>query len=409
MKPVIKKVKNALKIVTINLVMVGTILSTTSCLNSKFKNLNSDEDIISISEKIDCDISYLREHAGNYLRMQHNNGEPVYVCFDSMLTEEEKTAATSALDYVFGAVGKINDKYKYEIVDKATFDTKLNKSRIFYSLGEYNYATYDGEEYYAEGFQNSTVGFFTTLTDKPGSIYHTINIDRERASEIDEYDRLKYVMTHELLHAFGFDDVYYTKMMSDTKRFNGNTLMNNDNAGKIEFLTPNDIKCLILLYAEKDKDKKELKEILNEYSTKFYDAYTKKCLEKANLDGDFECENFSFETKIRVTDVDGTQFGYVYCVEVKDGKYVFAMYDFYTNEQLDVCEGQVVNQNGVVVLKDIDLKYGFRPYEEHERYHDGLVQDLIIASKDDSVVMYDFLINDIRPGEFHELEKNMMQ
>ena len=93
MKPIIKKIKNGLKILTINLLMVGTILSTTSCSNPSFENFNSDDDIISIAEKLDCDISYLKEYRDNYVRMQHNGDEPIYVCFDADLTEKEKESS----------------------------------------------------------------------------------------------------------------------------------------------------------------------------------------------------------------------------------------------------------------------------------------------------------------------------
>lgn len=408
MKPIIKKIKNGLKILTINLLMVGTILSTTSCSNPAFENFNSDDDIVSISEKMDCDISYLKQHRGNYVRMQHNEDEPIYVYLDSVLTEDEKQSAIRALDYVFGIVGRINSKYRYEIVDKAEFDSKINKTKIDFSLGKMVSFEYGGEEHYAQAHIDSRVSALSGLTDQPGMKRFSIRIDRDELADQTQESK-DYTNIHELLHGFGKSDVYFIEALSNVDRLYGNTIMNSDEGAKFKYLTPNDVKCLILLYAEKDADKKQLKSILSEYTEQFYDHYTKSCIEKAEIDDVLDREDFGFETKISVTDVDGTKFGYIYNIEVEDGRYLFTMYDLYTNQEIDRCEGKVLNRNGVMILRDVELKKGFRPYEETTRYEDGLIQDLVLAKKKGNIMMYDFLTNDGRIGDTYELEKNIVQ
>ena len=408
MKPIIKKIKNGLKILTLNVLMIGTILSTTSCSNPAFANFNSDDDIVSISEQIGCDISYLKQHKGNYVRMQHNEDEPIYVYLDSVLTEDEKQSAIRALDYVFGIVGRINSKYRYQIVDKAEFDSKINKTKIDFSIGKKVSFEYGGEERYAQGHINSKVGPLSSLTDQPGMNRFSIKIDRDELAE-ETQEGKDYTNIHELLHAFGKNDVYFIDALSETDRYYGNTIMNSDEGVKLKYLTPNDVKCLVLLYAEKDMSKKEMKEIVTSYTEQFYDHYTKSCIEKAEIDGKFDSDDFGFDTQVRVMDVDGTKFGYVYNIQVEDGRYVFTIYDLYTNKEIDRCDGRVLNRNGVLVLRDVELKKGFRPYEETTVYEDGLIQDLILAEKNGKVMMYDFLTNDGRIGEIYELEKNVMQ
>ncbi len=388
--------------------MVGTILSTTSCSNPAFENFNTNDDIVSISEKMDCDISYLKQHRGNFVRMQHNGDEPIYVYLDSVLTEDEKESAIRALDYVFGVVGRINSKYRYQIVDKAEFDSKINKTKIDFSLGKRVTFEYNGEEQYAQGHIDSEVGVLSGLTDQPGMKKFSIRIDRDELAD-ESTESKDYTNVHELMHAFGKNDVYFIDALSDVNRFYGNTIMNSDEGVKFKYLTPNDVKCLILLYAEKDMTKKERNEIITDYTEQFYEHYTKSCIEKAEIDGTLEKDNFGFETEIRVIEVDGTKFGYVYNVQVEDDRYVFTMYDLYTNKEIDRCEGRVLNRNGVLVLRDVELKKGFRPYEEITRYEDGLIQDIVLAEKNGNIMMYDFLTNDGRIGEIYELEKNIVQ
>ena len=67
-------------------------------------------------------VDIIRTYDDDFLRMKHNNGDPIYVCFDKEYSEDLKEQAKKSLDYIFGIAGKINNHYHYEIVNKFEFD-----------------------------------------------------------------------------------------------------------------------------------------------------------------------------------------------------------------------------------------------------------------------------------------------
>ena len=132
-KELIKKIKKGLKIAVATTLLA---VSLTSC-SVPHQEYATQEEIVETAETLDCDMGYINKTSNNYyVRMKHNNGEPIYVCFDKEYSESLKEMAKESLDYIFGIVGKINSNYTYKIVDKWEFDLMLNKTKIYYSFGE---------------------------------------------------------------------------------------------------------------------------------------------------------------------------------------------------------------------------------------------------------------------------------
>jgi len=111
-KPLIKRIKNKLKMAMAGL-LVGVTITTGATLlysNIEYSNYSSDQEIETIAENLDCDLDYARKSFGHYMVMKHNDDEPIYIHIDESLTKDEMLEAMGAIDYVFSVVQKINSK-----------------------------------------------------------------------------------------------------------------------------------------------------------------------------------------------------------------------------------------------------------------------------------------------------------
>lgn len=398
---ILKSVKQGLKIA-----LVTTLLATTltSC-NPLQKNYISQNEINSISSVIDCDLSYMSKEYNNYLRMKHNEGEPIYVCFDDKYSDELKKQAIESLDYIFGIVGKINSNYKYEIVDRDDFFQKGNKTKIFYTFGTY-FSTY--KEYVSESNAHLEQhhAWYNFATDNPVYYYYELNLNKERLEGRSE-EEILYSFNHELLHAFGFNDVYTNLFNKTTDKYYGNTYMNN--RIKYDMLTPNDLKCLISLYVEEDYDIEEIQSNIEKYQKKFYKYYANLCKQKFCTSESLKETSFNFSSMIIAEELDKTRYGYNYKVVVDEERYLFEIYDMYSGKLLDRCEGEVLNVNGAIVLKDVELKKGLKPNNSIDNYDGGFIQDFIFLSKNNEVVLYNYFDNFSFKGTIDINEKSLTQ
>lgn len=353
----------------------------------KFANYAYDEEIETIAKYLDCDLGYIKKENNHYVRMEHNGNEPIYVCFDEYFTIEEKETAIESLDYVFGIVGKINNNYKYKIVETEEFNSKFAKTKIYYSIGSTKYV--DGNKnLVVDGYITSSNNILSVLMSKPTMNNFTININTDIIK--GRKNQLKYTLTHELLHAFGFDDVYNFNGFSTTTKYYGNTYINS--SFKAEMLTPNDVKCLISLYANRNSNKEEVQSLLTAYTDLYYDNFSNNCINKCGKVKDFDDQDFAFKSEIKINDTTSGVTGYIYESVINDAKYEFNILNRATNELLDSCSGKVLYKNGVAILRDVNLKLGLRPCSETESYSGGFVQDFVVGHLDiveSNILMYD--------------------
>ncbi len=394
---IIKRIKEGLKIAVATTLLAASL---TSCgINNQ--EFASQEEIVQVGETLDCDLSYMLKENGKFLRMKHNDGEPIYICFDDDFSNELKDTAIKSLDYVFGIVGKINSNYHYKIVEKTEFDLKFNKTKIYYTFGEH-VSNYKEHEVVADAHLNYHSLWYNFAIDNPVCNYYELNLSQDRAKE--DSKKIISSLNHELLHAFGFGDVYTDELRQTTDKYYGNTFMNT--GIKFDRITPNDLACLIALYAE-DDNIDYLKEELEKYEKKFYNQFANDCKKKIGTDQDFDKDVFNWSTHITISDLDGKKTGYEYKVDVENGQYKLEIYDYFTKELLDNCTGEVVEINGVLVLKDVELKHGMRPFDKYEHYEGGFIQDFVFVQKDNKDILYNYFNNEIMSGNCYEFEKSL--
>ncbi len=391
----IKKIKHGLKVATATALIA---LSLTSCANVE-TSFASQEEVSYSAELLECDTSYLMKQNGDFLRMKHNNGDPIYVCFDESYSEDLKTKATEALDYVFGIVGKINNKYHYEIVDKITFDLKINKTKIYYTFGN-EVKDKLGNDREVNGFAENHSAWYNNFTDNPVMNYYEINVDSSLS-----IDKVLGTFIHEDLHTFGLDDVYTIQAIKKTNKYYGNTYMNV--GANFEMITPNDLGCLISLYSDDNTDMVKMKQELKKYENKFYNYYANLCKERYKTTEDVVDENFSWFGGIIRTNEDGSTVGSNYTLRVENGRYLLKIIDVNTNEVVESFSGEATLQNGVMILKNVELKSGLYPYDEQACYKGGYIQDLAVITKDGTTSLYDFASNNFFYGGYISLEKGL--
>ena len=260
----IKKIKNGLKL-AVATALIAT--SLTSC--GALQDYTSQEEIIQAAETFDCDTSYLMKDNNKFIRMKHNDGEPIYVCFDNAYTEDLKDKAKESLDYIFGIVVKINSNYHYKIVNEQEFHSKLGKTKIYYTFGEH-VSTYKQYTSVAQGHLEMNKSLYNWITNNPVYSKYEVNINKDKLKDRDD-ESVIYTFNHELLHTFGLGDVYTNLMNKTTDKHYGNTFMNND--AKLDRITPNDLACLISLYAPK-MAVEENSDLINNYK-KLVEDYEK--------------------------------------------------------------------------------------------------------------------------------------
>lgn len=350
-----------------SMVVVGSSIKESIHISN---NYLSQEELYEYCESLECDTSYiLTTSKDNMLRMQHNNGEPVYVCIDENLSDFEKECIKKSLDKMFGLVGRINNKYYYKIVNKFEYKTKFNKTRIYYTLGELEERVggrMNGSEIYDNG-DVALIRDYTVYLDLENFKY--LNYDYETVVE--------YSINHETFHLFGIDDVYNSNKQ--------NTYINVHESlnGNIDDLTPNDVRCLIALYADKNKTNPEnIEEYYKDILDYYYNNYITQIVYKQQLEQSFYYENFIFNAYVTSSGDDNKEnFIYDYKITVQDGHYEFELIDGLNNRVLKSCSGNARVQNGIVLLENVNMFANLVvPYSEYY-LSKNYIKDLIIANE----------------------------
>lgn len=398
----IVKLKKALKIGLISTLSALTFCGcsiTDKLSGEKYQDYSENSQITAIAQALDCDTGYLHE---NFRRMEHNNGEPIYVCFDSSIGQEVKDSAIRSLDYLFGIVGSINDNYYYEVVDKTKFDDLGDKSKIYYDMGEGSLLRGTAN---ASGFIRSELDIWSMVSTVRVANDFKVTIS-EKFLKTSEIEDIYKTCVHELLHAFGFNDVYYNSLFKNEK-YRGDTFMNTTLSMNIKDITPNDLKCLIALYApefenlqEQENAVKNYKEMVAEYENAFYYDFAHSCRDNIQADADITLDEFTWKSDSEIYVKNNQTKGYdsvpyTHEIVVKNGNYNFNLYEGTT--LIDKCAGEAYLIDGVMVLKNVDLKEGFFPAIMSEiNYIGDRVQDLGVAIRKGTVWLVDLSSNSIK-------------
>lgn len=397
----VKKVKKGLKIALITALIAGTIATGAAAVhkNVELNDYASTTQIKRVAEDLNCDTSYLTKYGSRFLQMEHNGDEPIYVCFDESYTQEEIVSAKKSLDEVFGVVGKINKNYRYKIVSKDVYYSKINRTKIYYDMSKVDSVC---------GYVIRKPSLISMLTSKKTYNNYRLYYNRENNINSDEMD---YTFMHELFHAFGVEDLYHLKKGVRIKPKAIKSLIDTDYGDGTSKLTPNDVKCLISLYQEKKDSKEdqekyldEMKDFLQDYEKEYYSIFAKKCKEKTEHGYKFDERKINTVSSMDILLGKQKWARFRYDVKILENKYKFTIKNE-SGKVLDSCNGKVVWEKDVAILKDVTLKDGLYPEmpEGHVKF-DEFVQDFaLLKSSDNKVFLYDLGTNYLYPTETLQL------
>lgn len=393
-KGIIKKIKKGLKIAIASTLISATLMTGAVAVhkNIQLNDYATTSQIEFMAEELDCDTSYMSRYNNRFIQMEHNGEEPIYVCFDESLNQAEIESAKKSLDEIFGIVGKINSNYKYKIVSKDVYKSKINRTKIYYNLGKYKVADVD-----VNGYIDREINLVSRLTNKRTYNNYEINFNRDKFTTNQARD---YTFKHELFHAFGVDDVYIIENDVIKRPKLTKSLIDATNADGNSMLTPNDVKCLVSLYQEKqetpEKQKKYIKDMkafIKDYEENFYLKFSQNCKQKTNLNFSFQQSKVDAVSSLGIYLEDESRIYYNYNVSVDGTTYKFSI----TNEKgnmLDSCNGEVLWVNDIAVLKDVKLKAGLWPGYS-ESFKDFLQDLVLIKTSEDQVSLYHYASNDL--------------
>lgn len=386
---------------SVSLILGGTVFT----LHNKTKDYSTQNQIETIASALDCDLTYMKNNNRNQVvRMKHNGSEPIYVSISTEHTEDERRYITQSLDYVFDIVSSINNNYHYKIVDESEIEShaKNGKTTISYHVGEANYTTLVGDSRANGLISRDDQNVFSYL-NKPVYHSHKITYDREMNKDRTEESK-QYTFLHELLHAFGFDDVMNTTAhQSFIPIYCGHTVMNSNLGDNLNCLTPNDYRAIISAYAPQMNEKELLEFIENykqktkEYDESFYHSYAAICEYKTNTKSTLDTtKDYSVSYTRNLTDVDGTVIIEHIFIKVQNGKYEIVV----TDENMNILEqtsGKTLASGNTLILKNAVMKKGLRPLTEKTNHTTYINDFVLMQDENGKLLFYNLADNDIMP------------
>ncbi len=336
------KVKIALVITAVTVVTVGA--SVKFYADGVVRPYSSEEQIATMAESLACDLSCMQKTSisNKYKFLAHNDDKPIYVSFRDC-SENVKTVATKSLDYVFGIVGQMNEKYRYEIVE--------NKGGNFFS--DETVIEYRAENLKEDAKTNGGSSFAGLATLGQYNNHYTISYDK--ASFEGELSAPK--QYNELLRQLCYVFQFSNNVDSSVKCF-----FNKDFGENYATFTANDIKCLACVYApeftstiQQENVLAKVEAVVQPAEEMDYEQFIQKLGNYKQLY--YDKFNIMFVEKF-FSDEGNSYVAYAYTIMVNDGKYLINVWN--QNEKcIGRARGTVVNFNGVNILKNVKLRCGF--------------------------------------------------
>lgn len=389
----ILKVKKALLIGASAALLILTLIfgGTALYANIAYSDYSNNAQVEEIAEVLDCDLSYASKKDDKYLRLEHNGNKPIYVCLDDALNAEERHSIIKSLDTIFGLVGQINPKYRYEIVDQEQFDSLGTKTKIYYTLGQHRVES-NGKIADANAHIERKYNWLSFLTTKRTMNEFVVSIDREKSKDSLEYDAL-----HETLHLFGDDDVFTILTTQFSHKHQGNTLLQPQIGEDVMLFSPNDVRLLISQYAPKFKNDEEKQSfisqytaMLEEYDEIYYSAYASHCKENYYAKGEFSSHSFTYQNTIHYTQTP--ELNPTHIITVNENQYTLEIYNR-DGVLLDSTSGEVYWKDGVAILRNVTLEKGLKPGIKNSTFKDGYVQDLALIPKGNFASLVDLKVD----------------
>ena len=347
-----KLIKNAfylvLSIFILVLLLAGFFVISSEVVHS---NNSSKSQTYYLQEMFNADGKYRQDNGG---RLQHNNGQPIYVAIeDEYFNESQQTLIVSALDYIFDLVGDINQNYHYQIVEDSSEASYQSSSHITFKVSQV-----DG----ANAMATRKPSMYCFGSKGAFNNANTIVYDLEFLTQ--NKNRFYYTTLHELLHVFGLEDVYGTKQQTHL-----DTYLNVYTDERLQMITPNDYKMLVACYAadlntiQRDKQNDYLNLLfdkIDKYSQQYYEYY-------CNVKSGVKPQTISMLSEMAVNEkedesqgetisfgVNLTRGGERVETNLNEGRYSLKVYDN-QNKMIDSCEGKVYEVDGQIFLQGVHL------------------------------------------------------
>jgi len=385
-----KKGKRFVKVAGAIVLSVATLFGAISASSDeKSGKISNESQVETIANYLDCDLSYMKfNQTKGVVRMMHNGDEPVYVHIADEMNKEENQLIQESLDYVFGIVGNINDNYKYEIVDKEEYEAqkKSHKTTILYKEGACDTGKVD-----STGQISRNMGNLDPFGQNNYYSTYVIEFDREQ-SKSQSLDEKLYTFLHELLHAFGLDDVYVQGPNKTTDIYYNNTFMKGYSGGG-NIITPNDLKCLFSAYA-KQMSKEQLKtfifkaqNITDRYESYYYENRVEKIKEyEKNKIESIADENIKSQFSSTLTDLDGTIINQKINIQIEGDKYTLSVSGA-GRENKCIASGDVVEIDGIKILKNVKFTGTFELSDINKA--NSTIMDLYLVRLENRDMLYD--------------------
>lgn len=383
---------------SIGLLTFGGVFAREKIATSKYITSSSITESLS---DLDIENPYIiQDSDGLYQRFANNGKEPIYISFDEKYESmpRYKEIARESLDYVFGLLNEINPKYTYKIVSESE-----RKQREFFgkSTIQYIYEDFDstGRSLINGEAQRRPTYFDFLVWDNIINRYNVSMHFGHLDTFEDEY--VRYIYIHELLHVFGFKDVYETyrqdgRIVIDGKsRYRADTFMQSKFGKDMQMITPKDYATLCALYTPKVSDEKKadeklrIEKLIEDYTTNYYNVVNdkaceyigdKRSVEKEKIKpGDVDSEikfkrilflDYNIDTK------EYTIVQNIYHVTINGDQYTLKLYDE-DKKLLDTCSGKVIKTDNFLILENCNFKHGCWPNVEKLRYDEDFITNIM--------------------------------
>lgn len=365
-------------------------------------------------EEFGVENPYLMKGAisNSYRRLANNGDEPIYVSFDRDFEEEKilDNAAKYSVDYLFGVVSEINPSYKYEIVSngEAEKQDSLGKSVIYFEFDSHMEDKVLGKNVMNLDIQDLAYWDLINTSNKVlvnKNMYEKYKeiLMGEFKTEVTEtalFNISTNFLTHELMHVFGFNDVYdigskfyqtiFKRIIGmdkiDLQTSHKDTLIDPGNtvAHEVRELTVKDYATLCALYMPKvsaenrGAEIERLSQMIKNYESEKYESKFSDAINSYSIHWGVNPSRIC--TWGNISEIEFRQVLnrelYIYNIQIIGNEYKFHIYDEAGNT-LDSCSGKVYSSDGFIVLKDCKLENGVCPYSEG-LYSNQVVSDVFL-------------------------------
>lgn len=237
--------KQKIKLAIENALTTGTFLvftamvasETISAIKGKVGDYKTTDQITENAKSLDADmriVEYFAERGplkSEYKRLLHNNNKPIYVNIGNSFSASEREMIISSLNYYEDVFKEINPKYRFKILNIPFLPFNFVAGQTTMQFHKYNIK--------ADGVNYTRANYFNK------QFLRNIHIVIDPESLTWERPLAEYVIKHEILHSFGFADVY--QAITPVDHQNTFEMVNNFNF-EMGILQPNDIAVLHSLY-----------------------------------------------------------------------------------------------------------------------------------------------------------------